>query len=190
MNEYKQDLENVLYEQKQLKPKESVSFSYQLTPLKTGNIYPSRANISYSVNDMMDEDDDDFTLKTGVSSNWINTIDDALIDNGLLTRNIEDNLDNNQIIILSSGLYGRLTGTFVKIVSSILFSILCIVVVIYPLCEFESNKGDFSFIPFGLGHYVKLFTRYVNMFILSKVRQQMAQMNKTKATSGGTKKEN
>ena len=169
-----------------------MKFSYQLIPLKIANIYPSRANITYSMSDMGEDEDDDFTLKTGTSSNWINTRDDILtIDNGLnnnlFTKNILNNLDNNQIIVLSSSLYSRSISSTIQY--WILFVLFSIISVVYPLCEFESNKGDFNFIPFGVGNYVKIFAKYVNMFVVSKIRQQIAQLNKGK-TGTPNKKDN
>ena len=87
-----------MYEQKELKPQQTVKFSYQLIPLQIGNIYPSRANITYSMSDTEEDEDvdDDFTLKTGTSSNWINTRDDILtIDNGLNHNLFSKNILNN-----------------------------------------------------------------------------------------------
>ena len=179
-------MEDLLFEQKELKPQESVEISYRLTPLKMGSINPSRANISYSVgNDF--EDDDDITLKTGISSNWISTRDEMLMlniingvnnDNLIFGNNLINNMNNNKIIILSSSMYSRSISS--TIIYWILFILFCLTSIIYPLCEYETNKGDFSFIPFEMGHYVKIITKLVNFYIVNKIRQQIGQINKGK----------
>ena len=84
-------------------------------------------------------------------------------------------------------MYSRRTSSIIQY--WILFVLFSIASVVYPLCEYESNKGDFKFVPFGLGNYVKTFTKYVNKLVVSKITQQIAQLNNGK-TGTPNKKEN
>ena len=130
-----------------------------------GSFNPNRANISYQVTD----DEEEYKTLNGESSNWISS--NVQIFELKNKREYIENMDNNELIILSSSMYSRASSsTFIYWIEFILF---CIISVVYPLCEYESNKGDFSFMPFGIGQFVKFMARTANMYIVSKVKQQI-----------------
>eukprot|EP01083_Nonionella_stella_P011449 32536_1 len=168
------DAPNIVYTAKELAPQSTTSFTYKLTPTQVGIISPIRANISYAVGE---DNEEEYTLINGVSSNWITSNDDAL----RLRKDTEksnDNQNNDKLIILTSSQYSRAISS--TVFYWIVFVVSCVASVVYPLCEYEANKGDFSFMPFGIGHYLKLVTRLVNLLIVSRIKQQIAQMNKAR----------
>eukprot|EP01084_Bolivina_argentea_P056615 103572_1 len=114
------DSKNIVFEQKTLQPKETIIFTYKLTPITIGITLPLRANISYYVGD----NKDDYILINGHSSNWI-------------TSNNDKNMNNNKLIIFSSSMYSRSISS--TVMYWILFFIFSIISIIYPLCEYESN---------------------------------------------------
>jgi len=172
------NLESIVFEHKELKPMETVSFSYKLIPTATATVTPSRANISYSVG----ESEEYVAMKKGESSNWINTQDDLLVlrdaANTVIPYNVQQNVNNNQLIIVSSSVYSRNIAS--TLIYWILFILLSVASIVYPLCEYEASKGDFGAIPFGLGEYVKMFAQFVNEVVLVKLKQQMNKMNDSK----------